>query len=315
MDCQFCGLGIAFFQHHKHHQEECTDIPLECPCGESFRRCDLPNHLTSCPEQVVECVYRSIGCNEKFKRCQEHDHTVSAMNLHNELLLSTVVGLRGDLSNQTTLANNTCKQLTESQFLVKQLGKKVELIERSNSAVFTWRVTGMQDKIQFAKAQPEDFSAPSWESSEFAVPDGLGLSQSLVYLSIEISSMGVLFLTIRKKQPLQQNSSAKTKPARTGSSQMIAPLGSTNSLDLCPLGWTVALLTPPGLELAKPVKQQLLSKSFKVKADLPEGEDDLTFQLTENIDLYVHKDDSIVVELLVRVNWAPDSVQLSTVKA
>ena len=87
--CEYCSMR-GVYKTIVAHWEECPDFPITCPnkCNSSeMKRKQLFLHTPRCPEQVVGCQFKDIGCNVFIKRKDEESHMSSAMADHMMLLL------------------------------------------------------------------------------------------------------------------------------------------------------------------------------------------------------------------------------------
>ena len=67
------------------HPNKCAKYPLVCPnkcSGQTYPRDQLHAHLTSCPEQEVDCTFSEMGCKEKVKRQDLQEHLTTNLLQH-----------------------------------------------------------------------------------------------------------------------------------------------------------------------------------------------------------------------------------------
>jgi uncharacterized coiled-coil protein SlyX len=75
-ECPFCppyesGYYDTYKKVTTEHFKVCDGYPFDCPnqCGEKgIWRYYMSSHLASCPEEVVQCRYQSIGCKVRLPR-------------------------------------------------------------------------------------------------------------------------------------------------------------------------------------------------------------------------------------------------------
>uniref|UniRef100_A0A0G4HXS7 TRAF-type domain-containing protein n=1 Tax=Chromera velia CCMP2878 TaxID=1169474 RepID=A0A0G4HXS7_9ALVE len=75
--CPHCNESVPF-NGTKTHLEECRLFPVDCPnhCGQKLPRGDVSAHRqTDCPEQKVLC--QVDGCTERVRRCELSEHMES----------------------------------------------------------------------------------------------------------------------------------------------------------------------------------------------------------------------------------------------
>ena len=61
------------------HLNECPDLSVPCPvpdCTKHIKRCDLDEHKITCPQRLVPCTFKGIGCKSEVKlgNLQAHDN-------------------------------------------------------------------------------------------------------------------------------------------------------------------------------------------------------------------------------------------------
>ena len=75
--CQYCEL-ISTFDTKGDHLIKCTHYPTVCPnqciIG-TIPRCQVEEHLMTCPLEVVPCEFSDIGCSVKIARQELKQHT------------------------------------------------------------------------------------------------------------------------------------------------------------------------------------------------------------------------------------------------
>ena len=75
--CMYCGFVSTYQNITSFHPKKCTKYPLLCPnkcSNQTYPRNQLSTHLTSCPEQEVDCTFSEMGCKEKIKRWALQEH-------------------------------------------------------------------------------------------------------------------------------------------------------------------------------------------------------------------------------------------------
>ena len=86
--CTHCDLEGPLDFITDEHQKSCPKVPLSCPnhCPASkILREDMAVHLNECPLQIIECGFRSFGCEEAVFR-KDFDAHMSAQQTHHLLL-------------------------------------------------------------------------------------------------------------------------------------------------------------------------------------------------------------------------------------
>ena len=96
----------------------CNKFPTVCPNScelKSFPRCELSDHLESCPFQPVSCTFERVGCHLELKRKELKDHLDTCIQNHMEMLVEKM-----DLVEKRN-------SVLEEQLLVSE--KKIVLLE------------------------------------------------------------------------------------------------------------------------------------------------------------------------------------------
>ena len=88
--CEFCGYHNTYDVVTEQHYPLCLRFPIHCPhkCTENkFQRCQLQQHLSECPSQLVECPSSNTGCSVKLPH---KDMAVHMLQQHNQVLNQAV---------------------------------------------------------------------------------------------------------------------------------------------------------------------------------------------------------------------------------
>ena len=88
VSCQYCHDTAEYIFINGKHKEDCPKLPLPCPnkCGFVPRE-DLKVHKKSCPLEVIECEYKTVGCRVKITRKEQLKHKKHCVDDH--LMLAT----------------------------------------------------------------------------------------------------------------------------------------------------------------------------------------------------------------------------------
>ena len=76
VDCEHCHLSLMYKDISQHY-DVCLEFQLPCPnkCHVIVKRKQLNTHIdTDCPNTLVDCPYRKLGCEQEVKRCELEDH-------------------------------------------------------------------------------------------------------------------------------------------------------------------------------------------------------------------------------------------------
>ena len=83
--CRFCYKQDTYRNITTMHYEICERVPLPCPnkCGNKhIEKKEIERHLAECPEQVVKCTYREMGCQETVARRHLDQHKEERKDHH-----------------------------------------------------------------------------------------------------------------------------------------------------------------------------------------------------------------------------------------
>ncbi len=86
--CKYCGFKSTHDDVCNRHYSSCVKFPVPCPnkCKtQSVERGKVKEHLSECPQQLVDCEFVHVGCIEKVKRKNLPKHL--ELNIHTHLLL------------------------------------------------------------------------------------------------------------------------------------------------------------------------------------------------------------------------------------
>jgi len=91
-ECEYCGAVFPVSKMEEHHETECTKFPISCPdkCSKKFPRSEAEEHKKVCLNVVVDCEFKSFGCNKQIKRKDLSRHLKIAVFQHLELVKGRV---------------------------------------------------------------------------------------------------------------------------------------------------------------------------------------------------------------------------------
>ena len=152
--CQYCGVTKQF-KELENHYETCLDFPLLCSneCLKSLPRKELKSHIDEeCPNTIVSCPYKEMGCQVLSKRSelQKHEETFGSKHLDvtNIFYLDKMENLKlaknennYEIENLTTNLQNIKEEY--QNLLLEVLAKpssRDELMER-------FRINSTRDKV------------------------------------------------------------------------------------------------------------------------------------------------------------------------
>ena len=189
MPCEHCTQPVARIEMQQHVDRDCPLVPVpNCQCGVQLKRGDVENHNRECELTLCSCSFAGYGCDVGQVRRRDLDLHLHEYQIQHTLLMAKRIQ---DLERKQT---STCTLLESG---------------------FTWRVTGMRDKLALAASESVQLN-----SALFLVPEPAGgLSKCYARIKIEKNKMGLHF----HKKSAQH------------------PSGSSSDCDISCEGWKVAL--------------------------------------------------------------------------
>lgn len=187
--CEHCSEPVARIAMQQHVDRDCPLVPVpDCQCGVQLKRGDVENHNRECELTLCCCSFAGYGCDVGQVRRRDLDFHLHEYQIQHTLLMA----------------------------------KRIQELERkqtSTSALlesgFTWRVTGMRDKLALAASESVHLN-----SALFLVPEPAGgLSKCYARIKIDKNKLGLHF----HKKSAQHSS------------------GSSSDCDISVDGWRVTL--------------------------------------------------------------------------
>ena len=129
--CTHCGLDGPFDCITEEHNKVCPKMPLtcpnRCPVGKLLREV-MPAHLNECLLQIVECGFRSFGCEEAVFRKDLDLHMTSQQTHHLLLAMEKVSDMsrlletwRGDTQKLKDELQQSHREVNSLRTLVQTL--------------------------------------------------------------------------------------------------------------------------------------------------------------------------------------------------
>ena len=127
VNCQYChDTGEHKFIEGQ-HKEECPKLPLPCPnkCeAGSVLHEDMETHRKSCPLEMIQCEYYSVGCEVRIARKDHDKHKQEKMEEH---LMKT---LAHELNSTKLELTVTKRELTDTKSSLADTNSKLANTER-----------------------------------------------------------------------------------------------------------------------------------------------------------------------------------------
>uniref|UniRef100_A0A1X7UD58 RING-type domain-containing protein n=2 Tax=Amphimedon queenslandica TaxID=400682 RepID=A0A1X7UD58_AMPQE len=122
-NCEHCYVEGTYSSIIVSHIKVCSKYPTKCPneCASSVMpRDSVPDHLTQCPLEPVDCVFSWAGCNDKPLRKDVDKHTADTK--HMTLLAAAC----GQLKKENEQIKQEMKKLKEENGKMKGINTRTE---------------------------------------------------------------------------------------------------------------------------------------------------------------------------------------------
>ena len=138
--CTQCSV-IILYKEIDTHNGTCPEFPLLCPneCLKDLLRKEMESHIENdCPNTMIECPYKEMGCEAVMKRCEivEHEQRSESKHLKNVLIYfsNEVEQMKSNFKSQEQTYELEIKQLKRENEKLKISGRKTErcLMEMDN---------------------------------------------------------------------------------------------------------------------------------------------------------------------------------------
>ena len=156
INCEYCGATMIQKELENHHKT-CLEFPLFCPneCLRSLIRKELRSHIEKeCPNTLVACPYKGIGCEMKIKRCELQDHEKTSESNHLNIAMS-------HHSNWVKIMEIQIQDLKdENRHLAKKLkGAKAEILDKEEEkGKLASKMKNMEKEIYSKARENEELS-------------------------------------------------------------------------------------------------------------------------------------------------------------
>uniref|UniRef100_A0A1X7T8K2 RING-type domain-containing protein n=1 Tax=Amphimedon queenslandica TaxID=400682 RepID=A0A1X7T8K2_AMPQE len=132
--CQHCYAEGIYLSITFSHIAVCPKYPTKCPndCTSSvIPRDSVPDHLTQCPLEPVDCVFSWAGCNDKPLRKDVHVHTADTKHM---TLLAVACGQLKKENEQIKEENEKIKEemMKEIEKIKEKTAKEIENLKEEN---------------------------------------------------------------------------------------------------------------------------------------------------------------------------------------
>ena len=146
--CIPCSV-IILYKEIDTHNGTCPEFPLLCPneCLKDLIRKEIESHIENdCPNTMIECPYKKMGCEAVMKRCEKVEHEQRSESKHLKIT-----------ANKVELIEKTYQLKME-----KLETKMQELIENLSYPIV------VRDEVAKEDLEGRNLRLPSWASIFFA---------------------------------------------------------------------------------------------------------------------------------------------------
>ena len=132
--CKFCEVSMRYKDLETHHKT-CLQFPVVCPyeCLKSLIRKELESHIKNeCPNTLVVCPYKELGCEVLCKRCELPEHEKKYESKH---LKMRVLYYSDNIKKMEKQLQNKEIEITELNGKVKDLENSKGNAEKANQVM------------------------------------------------------------------------------------------------------------------------------------------------------------------------------------
>ena len=143
-NCPHCSHLATYREISNNHYSTCMHYPLLCPnrcTQDTILRCNMSDHLGSCPLQVVPCPYADLGCKVEVVQLNCDEHIEDNFHQHLELLRASSVGLKDEFGVVAVRVSKSTERLEKD---LDQFKNSMLASMRSLQA----EVKGLQKQLQ-----------------------------------------------------------------------------------------------------------------------------------------------------------------------
>lgn len=104
--CPHCKEAGMYADITTTHLRKCPGVKIQCPfsCGvHHFRRKNLQEHLSTCPNEIIPCSWSEIGCSTRLPRNTMKNHEQHFTNLHLAMASRAISALKNKTRSVTAV--------------------------------------------------------------------------------------------------------------------------------------------------------------------------------------------------------------------
>ena len=161
-ECPYCeSYQSTYDDLTSKHYSSCLAYPIDCPngCGErNLPRNKLQEHLEKCPNQLVDCDFKPVGCTIRRSKATMSGHLDMNTNFHMRLLCRAVSENRAKLETVDELEKQVATLQEENKKVRDENSSLVNLNNQLKSDVTNVQkqVESLDQQLQMTKSQEEE---------------------------------------------------------------------------------------------------------------------------------------------------------------
>jgi len=130
--CQFCDTIFIFKDLKEHHGTDCPLYPIHCPqkCSSAkIARSKIEDHFKTCPNSIVCCEFKYLGCDVDLKRRQIPVHMKNEAVEHVRLLHRQLTTVSNYLLSQDAALGDVFNPVPPAEVIEEDPVPPAEVIE------------------------------------------------------------------------------------------------------------------------------------------------------------------------------------------
>ena len=158
MACQHCEEMITKANEKDHYTNACVRFPVQCPqnCTMEIPKGELQDHIEDeCEKTLIECTFRTVGCNDEVERGKLQEHEEQKANDHLSQAVQIIVKLEEEKQEMTEeikqlrdALDGLQKELRDFNEKREERVKKIDLELEEFKEKGTLRLDGVQQAVE-----------------------------------------------------------------------------------------------------------------------------------------------------------------------
>merc|ERR1719320_681724 len=127
--CEYCQVVFIMKNMKEHQETDCPMFPVPCPqkCrGPKVRRSEIDEHFKSCPNTILSCEFKYLGCHSDVKRKDVSRHMKNAAVEHTMFLKRRLASLTNYLLTKDSALKDLLNPAPVEQGKGKDSNSKME---------------------------------------------------------------------------------------------------------------------------------------------------------------------------------------------